>query len=98
LVLFGGSRHLRRHQRNAARGHCRDTPGRDEAGSQERPAFPIERFLEIAVVQFKFRTVLVVTRTHGVSPRFESASGARLIRPQFIATVKALLHHDVNEK
>jgi hypothetical protein len=51
------------------------------------------------VVQFKFRTVLVITRAHRVSPRFERAhSGARLIPPQFIASVKALLHHDVNEK
>ena len=73
LVLFGGSRHLRRHQRNAARGHRCDAPGRGEAGSQERPTFPIKRFLEPAVVQFKFRTVLVITRAHGVSPRFERA-------------------------
>jgi hypothetical protein len=68
LVLFGGSRHLGRHQRNAARGHRRRAPGCGEAGPQERPAFPIERFLELAVVQFEFRTVLVVTRAHRISP------------------------------
>jgi hypothetical protein len=31
-------------------------------------------------------------------PDLNAHSGARLIPPQFIATVKALLHHDVNEK
>jgi hypothetical protein len=31
-------------------------------------------------------------------PDLNAHSGARLIPPQFIATVKALLHHDVIEK
>jgi hypothetical protein len=31
-------------------------------------------------------------------PDLKAHSGARLIRPQFIATVKALLQQDVNEK
>jgi hypothetical protein len=31
-------------------------------------------------------------------PDLNAHSGARLIPPQFIATVKALLHHEVNEK
>ena len=68
LVLFGGSRHLRRHQGNAARGHRRSTACRGEAGLQERSAFPVERFLEITVVQFEFRTVFVITRAHRIPP------------------------------
>ncbi len=64
LVLLGGRRHLRRHQRNAARRHGRRAPGRREARPQERAAFAIERLLEVAVVQFEIRTVPVVTRAH----------------------------------
>src|SRR4051794_28032111 len=88
LVLFGGSRHLRRHQRNAARGYGRRAPGRGKTGPQKRPAFPIERFLELAVMQFEFRTVLVVTRAHRDSPGLNVHLRAHPISSQFIVAVK----------
>ena len=92
LVSLGGSRHLRRHQGNAARGHRRRAPCRGEAGPQERPAFPIERFLELAVVQFEFWTVLVVTRAHRISPGLNVHFTRTLIPSQFIGTVKLVRH------
>jgi hypothetical protein len=88
LVSFGCSRHLRRHQRNAARRHRRCTAGRGEAGSQERPAFVIERFLELAVMQFEFRTVLVVTRAHRIPPGLNVEFIRAFIPSQFVGTVK----------
>ena len=92
LVLFGRRRHLRCHQRNAARGHCRRPAGGGEAGLQERPAFPIQRFLELAVVQIEFRTVLVVTRAHRISPGLNVHFTRTFIPSQFIRTVKRMRH------
>src|SRR5262245_21455257 len=68
LVSLGSSRHLRCHQRNAARAYRRRASGCGEAGSQERSAFSIERVPELAAMQFEFRTILVVTRAHRITP------------------------------
>src|SRR5215510_12933552 len=91
LVSLGGSRHLRCHQRNAARAYRRRASGRGEAGPQERSAFSIERFLELAVMQFEFRTILVVTRAHRITPGLDVHLRA-FIPSQFAGTVK-LVHH-----
>jgi hypothetical protein len=69
-------------------------PGRGKAGPQKRPAFPIQRLLEFSVVQFEFRTVLVVTRAHcippGLSVHFRRTPD--LIPSQFIVAVKLVRH------
>ncbi len=64
LMFLGGRRHLRRHQRDAAGGHRRGAAGRREARAQERAAFPVERLLELAMMPFEVRAVLVVTCAH----------------------------------
>ena len=67
-------------------------PGGGEAGPQERPAFLIKCFLELAVVQFEFRTVRVVTRAHRISPGLNVHFTRAFIPSQFIGTVKLVRH------
>src|SRR3954451_13297781 len=81
LVPFSGRRHFRRDQRNAGRADRGRATGGWEAGLQKRSSLAGERFLEISVVQFKFRASLVVTCAHHTSLAVVYSPGLNRLPP-----------------